>query len=348
MQNDVTAHLALPLPFHTNTLEEDVQRLRDALSAIDLAIFSSVTTSQMNAAIASLVNGAPGALNTLKELADAINDDANFAASMTTALAGKASLSGATFTGAVSGITAAMVGLGNASNTADANKPVSTAQALADTAVLNAAATDASTKASARRAPLRYSSRAVNTALAAADDGYLIDIAIGGSASFALGFAAAATLGSTWSVIVRNTGTALLVLDPNAAELIDGLATVDLLPGDCRLLHCDGSAFHSVLLVSCQRLTPAIPISMPSGTVAAGQHVSITTAGTAVPITAPAAAFPGQRFRVSVANGRVDNSILWNGLKHENSSETTSVLDDAYGSYEFEYLSAGYGWKVIK
>lgn len=40
-------------------------------------------------AISDLVAGAPGALNTLKELADAINDDASFAASVTTALAGK-------------------------------------------------------------------------------------------------------------------------------------------------------------------------------------------------------------------------------------------------------------------
>ncbi|SDJ08199.1 hypothetical protein SAMN05444157_1640 [Frankineae bacterium MT45] len=42
-------------------------------------------------AVNNLVNAAPGALNTLKELADALGDDANFAATMTTALAGKAS-----------------------------------------------------------------------------------------------------------------------------------------------------------------------------------------------------------------------------------------------------------------
>jgi hypothetical protein len=41
------------------------------------------------AAVSNLINGAPGALDTLKELADAINDDASFAASVTSALAGK-------------------------------------------------------------------------------------------------------------------------------------------------------------------------------------------------------------------------------------------------------------------
>lgn len=41
------------------------------------------------AQLAALVGGAPGALDTLKELADAINDDASFAATITTALTGK-------------------------------------------------------------------------------------------------------------------------------------------------------------------------------------------------------------------------------------------------------------------
>ena len=47
------------------------------------------TTAFVAAAIAALINSAPGALDTLKELADAINDDASFAATITTALAGK-------------------------------------------------------------------------------------------------------------------------------------------------------------------------------------------------------------------------------------------------------------------
>lgn len=41
------------------------------------------------AAVAALVNSSPAALDTLKELADALGDDPNFATTMTTALAGK-------------------------------------------------------------------------------------------------------------------------------------------------------------------------------------------------------------------------------------------------------------------
>lgn len=47
------------------------------------------STAFVAAAVAALINGAPGALDTLKELADAIGDDASYAASITTALAGK-------------------------------------------------------------------------------------------------------------------------------------------------------------------------------------------------------------------------------------------------------------------
>lgn len=63
------------------------------LAALGLVGTNGVQTSEMTAAIAaavaSLVNSSPAALDTLKELADALGDDANFASTMTTALAGK-------------------------------------------------------------------------------------------------------------------------------------------------------------------------------------------------------------------------------------------------------------------
>lgn len=47
------------------------------------------TTAFVKAAIDALISGAPGALDTLDELAAALADDASFAATITTALAGK-------------------------------------------------------------------------------------------------------------------------------------------------------------------------------------------------------------------------------------------------------------------
>lgn len=47
------------------------------------------TTAFVQAAVANLVNGAPGALDTLQELANSLGNDANFAATVTNSLAGK-------------------------------------------------------------------------------------------------------------------------------------------------------------------------------------------------------------------------------------------------------------------
>lgn len=68
------------------------------------------TMAALQAAIAALINSAPGALDTLEELADALGDDANFAATMTTALALKAPLASPTFTGHVTVPTPTSVG----------------------------------------------------------------------------------------------------------------------------------------------------------------------------------------------------------------------------------------------
>ena len=53
----------------------------------------------VDAQVSAVLDSAPAALDTLNELAAAINDDANFAGTVTTALAGKLSLSGGTMTG---------------------------------------------------------------------------------------------------------------------------------------------------------------------------------------------------------------------------------------------------------
>ena len=66
---------------HTHTIS-DTTGLQSALDA-------KTTESYVDAQITNVVGAAPDALNTLQELGDALGDDANFAGSMTTALAGK-------------------------------------------------------------------------------------------------------------------------------------------------------------------------------------------------------------------------------------------------------------------
>lgn len=63
---------------------------------------SSKTNTAITSAVAAVVDAAPAALDTLNELAAALNDDASFASTVTTALAGKAN---ATHTHAISDVT---------------------------------------------------------------------------------------------------------------------------------------------------------------------------------------------------------------------------------------------------
>lgn len=136
--NDTTANRAYQKPNPSNLLSDDVERLRSALEAIDADVAALLltkaalasptftgtpaaptaaggtnttqiaTTAFVAAAIAALIDSAPGALNTLDELAAALGDDANFAATMTNALALKAALASPEFTGVPKAPTAAV------------------------------------------------------------------------------------------------------------------------------------------------------------------------------------------------------------------------------------------------
>lgn len=81
-------------------------------------------TTYVDTQVANLVNSAPEALNTLDELAAALGDDENFATTVTNQIASK--VDQIVFDAHTH--TKADVGLDNVDNTADINKPVSTAQ----------------------------------------------------------------------------------------------------------------------------------------------------------------------------------------------------------------------------
>ena len=78
-----------------------LQALRAVISAIVASDAINETRVQqiVNSAINALVGGAPGALDTLNELAAALGDDAAFSTRVTNQLAGKAPLASPVFTG---------------------------------------------------------------------------------------------------------------------------------------------------------------------------------------------------------------------------------------------------------
>jgi hypothetical protein len=88
--DDRTANRSYKLPNVGNFLGDDITRLRDALNAIDADVYARYTKVEVDQLIANLIQGAPGALDTLNELAAAMGDDANFAATVANQLALKA------------------------------------------------------------------------------------------------------------------------------------------------------------------------------------------------------------------------------------------------------------------
>lgn len=60
------------------------------VTGLQTALDAKATPADVTAAVSSVIDAAPAALDTLNELAAALGDDANFASTVTTALAGKA------------------------------------------------------------------------------------------------------------------------------------------------------------------------------------------------------------------------------------------------------------------
>jgi hypothetical protein len=77
------------------------------------------TTAYVQNEIAELIDAAPGALDTLNELAAALGDDANFSSTVTTALGTKLPLAGGTMTGAIAMGTNKITGAGDPTSAQD-------------------------------------------------------------------------------------------------------------------------------------------------------------------------------------------------------------------------------------
>jgi hypothetical protein len=61
-----------------------------------------------------------------------------------------------------------------------------------------------------------------------------------------LSFDGAPSLGDDWFVNVRNSGTGDLTLNPNSSELINGVSTLVLSPGDSAIVVTDGLEFWTI------------------------------------------------------------------------------------------------------
>ena len=80
----------------------------------------AATKGYVDTQVTNLIGGAPGALDTLNELAAALNDDASFNSTITTSIAAKLPLAGGTMSGAIAMGSNKVTGLTNGSASGDA------------------------------------------------------------------------------------------------------------------------------------------------------------------------------------------------------------------------------------
>ncbi len=104
-------------------------------------------------------------------------------------------------------------------------------------------------------------SRATNTILGVSDYARSFKA----TAGFTQTLTAAATLGDGWYCFYRNASTGNVIIDPNAAETIDGQAQIYLRPGESCVIVCDGANFYT------------IGLSRQAGAIAEGRNVAART-----------------------------------------------------------------------
>ena len=198
------------------------------------------TTAYADAAVAALVDGAPELLDTLNELAAAINDDANFASTLTTSVGEKVSKSGDTMTGLLVLSADPSENLGAATkqyvDTAETDA-VATAESYTDGEITTALATAQG-----------YANTAEDNAIAHADALTTDDVAEGTTQYFtdARAKTSAADLltgASLTNITITGTGAGLTITAENGVADSD---TDDLTEGTSNLYFTDARAVDAL------------------------------------------------------------------------------------------------------
>jgi len=93
---------------------------------------------------------------------------------------------------------------------------------------------------------LYIESRTTNTVLGIADRNKIVVT----SGTFTQTFSPAATLGAGWFCYIKNSDAGNITIDPYVSELIDGLDSYIMYPGECRLFQCNGTTIQSIVINS--------------------------------------------------------------------------------------------------
>jgi hypothetical protein len=335
------------------------------------------------AQLGNLIDGAPAALDTLNELAAAINDDASYAAGITTALGLKAPIASPTFTGTVGGITKDMVGLANVDNTTDANKPVSTATQTA----LNLKADLASpTLTGTPLAPTATTGTNTTQIATTAFVKTAIDTSVQPGAVYQTTAPSSPAVGQIWidsdedvttfdsNIIRRKTITATAGQTVFTADLpfIDGfeqifmnglllVKTTDYATsgGNTVTLTSAAAASDVIEIVSvtgansmtytqAETNTSVAPLSISANTTLVAKKRYFVTSASALTLTLPASPALNDEIQILDASGNSStyNITVARNANKINGGNNNLIIDTNGGWYTLLYTGSTYGWKV--
>jgi hypothetical protein len=160
--------------------------------------------------------------------------------------------------------------------------------------------------------------------------------------------ASASSSGRVLSIAKTDSGVGGVIIDPNSAELIDGVATKTLRTQyEAVTIQCDGTGWHSVSKAGSTAVGYAAKSADYTVTLADGLDViAVTTAATDRTITLPAAAScAGRVLQINKADSAVGLVIV-----DGNASETIAgnLTVSLMSQYNFvQIVSNGTGWDLL-
>jgi len=161
----------------------------------------AATKAYVDTQVSNLVDAAPGALDTLNELAAAINDDANFSTTVTNSIATKVSKAGDSMTGALS--------MGNSKIT-DLATPTASTDATNKSYIDTLFGSTTSAAASATAAATSATSASTSATSAATSASSALTSATSAATSASSAATSASSAASTFSSLVDVTGAGLV------------------------------------------------------------------------------------------------------------------------------------------
>lgn len=179
-----------------------------------------------------------------------------------------------------------------------------------------------------------------------ADRGKIINFTGTSASTFTLPTAVTAKVG--FELCIRNFGTAVLTLDGASAETVDGVATVDLYPGQVVILMCDGTNW----VVQSKSLKPGVLAKTFADTPYTvlvdddGRVVDVDASGGAVTVNLPAVATAKNGFLVVVQKSDSSTNAVTvdaDGAETIN-GQTTYSLPGQYTSATF--ICDGVEWFI--